>query len=142
MAVGAASVWEWSGGAKVSCILRHRDVQLILAYSWARPAILIAGEGGCFYFFCFFTFIHIPYTSLFPSFISSLISSVSFLRFSGRRHEMTPGVDVSLNPNTSNHRLFQMIYHLSGVSFTLYYPSSGVSVSGTWSSSSSPRYPV
>ena len=46
-----------SGGAKVSFILRHRGAQLILAYSWARPAILVAGKGrgGCFYFFCFFT---------------------------------------------------------------------------------------
>ena len=32
-------------GAKVSCILRHWGVQLILAYSWARPAILVAGKG-------------------------------------------------------------------------------------------------
>ena len=30
---------EWSGGAKVSCILHHHGVQLILAYSWARPAM-------------------------------------------------------------------------------------------------------
>ena len=30
-------------GAKVSCILCHRGVQLVLAYSWARPAILVAG---------------------------------------------------------------------------------------------------
>ena len=37
--------WGWSGGAKVSCILRHWGVQLILAYSLARPAILIAGKG-------------------------------------------------------------------------------------------------
>ena len=29
----------------VSCILRHRGVQLILAYSWVRPAILVAGKG-------------------------------------------------------------------------------------------------
>ena len=29
----------------VSCILRHRGVQLKLAYSWARPAILVAGKG-------------------------------------------------------------------------------------------------
>ena len=36
---------RWSGGAKVSCILRHWGVQLILAYSWARPAILVAGKG-------------------------------------------------------------------------------------------------
>ena len=35
----------WLGGAKVSCILRYRGVQLILAYSWARPAILVAGKG-------------------------------------------------------------------------------------------------
>ena len=34
----------WSRSAKVSCIYRHRDVQLILAYSWA-PAILVAGKG-------------------------------------------------------------------------------------------------
>ena len=35
----------FSGGAKVSCILCHRGVQLILAYSWARSAILVAGKG-------------------------------------------------------------------------------------------------
>ena len=34
----------WSGVAKVSCILRHQGVQMILAYSWARPAILVAGR--------------------------------------------------------------------------------------------------
>ena len=31
--------------AKVSCILRHRGIQLMLAYSWARPAIIVAGKG-------------------------------------------------------------------------------------------------
>ena len=38
----------WSGGAKVSCILRHQGIQLILAYSWARSAILEASKikGG------------------------------------------------------------------------------------------------
>ena len=35
----------WSGGAKVSCILPQGGIQLILAYSWARPAILVAGKG-------------------------------------------------------------------------------------------------
>ena len=34
----------WSGGAKV-CILHHRGIKLILTYSWARPAILVAGKG-------------------------------------------------------------------------------------------------
>ena len=48
----------WSGGAKVSCILRHRGVQLILANSWARPAILVAGKGrrGIFLFLLFLHF--------------------------------------------------------------------------------------
>ena len=46
------------GGAKVSCILCHRGVQLILAYSWARPAILVAGKGrgGMFLFLLFLHF--------------------------------------------------------------------------------------
>ena len=81
----------WLGGVKVSCILCHWGVQLILAYSWARPAILVAGKGRevIFYFFCFYTFIHVPLSSLSLSFIFSAISSVSFLPFSGRRHKMT-----------------------------------------------------
>ena len=75
----------------MSCILRHRGVQLIFAYSWARPAILAAGKsrGGCLYFFCFFTFIHYPLSPLSLSFISSTISSFSLLPFSGRRHKLT-----------------------------------------------------
>ena len=32
--------------AEVLCFLLHRGVQLILAYSWARPAILVAGKGS------------------------------------------------------------------------------------------------
>ena len=44
------AAWGWSGGAKTSFILCHRGNQLILAYNWARPAILVVGkEGGCFY---------------------------------------------------------------------------------------------
>ena len=35
----------WSDVAKVLCIVRHWSVQLRLAYSWARPAILVAGKG-------------------------------------------------------------------------------------------------
>ena len=53
------SDWRgWSGGAKVLCILHHRGVQLILAYSWARPAILVAGKGrgGMFLFLLFLHF--------------------------------------------------------------------------------------
>ena len=36
---------EWLDEAKVSCTLHHRGVQLILAYSWAKPATLAAGGG-------------------------------------------------------------------------------------------------
>ena len=51
-------IWGWSGGAKVLCILHHRGVQLILAYSWARPAILVVGKGrgGMFLFLLFLHF--------------------------------------------------------------------------------------
>ena len=52
------------------CTLCHRDVHLILAYSWARPAIIVAGKGrgGMFFFlfllflpfhFCYYVF-HVP----------------------------------------------------------------------------------
>ena len=81
--------WGWFGMAKLSGILRHQGVQLILASSWARPAILVVGKGGggCF-LFCFFTFIPVPLSSLSLYFISSTISSMPFLPFSGRRHRM------------------------------------------------------
>ena len=81
----------WSGGAKVSCTSGHWGAQLILAYSWARPAILVAGKDrrGMFLFLLFLHF-H-SCSSFFPvlSFISSTISSISFLPVSGRRHKMT-----------------------------------------------------
>ena len=71
----SALIQGWSGGAKVSCISRHWGIQLILAYSWARPAILIAdkGRGGMFYFFRFFTFTPVLLSSLSLSFIDWLI---------------------------------------------------------------------
>ena len=83
--------WGWSGVVKVSAILCHQGVQLILAYSWARLAILVAGNGrgGCFYFFCFFPIIPVILSSLSLSFISSTIPSISFLPFSERRLKMT-----------------------------------------------------
>ena len=97
------SATGWSGMAKVSCILYHWGVQLMLAYSWARLAILVAGKdrGGClllllllffyvffFNFFCFFTSIPVPLSSLSLSFISSTVSSITFLPFSRRRYKM------------------------------------------------------
>ena len=40
---------------KVSCTIHHRGVQLMFAYIWARPAILVAGKGrgGMFLFLRF-----------------------------------------------------------------------------------------
>ena len=85
--------------AKVSCIFRHRGIQLILAYSWVRSAILVAGKGrrwGDVYISSVsslsFLFLFLPYLSL-----SSPL--LSLLPLSGRRHKMTQRVDVSLNPN-------------------------------------------
>ena len=81
----------WSGFVKVLCILCHRGIQLIMAYSLARLLSLqqIRVEGGMFLFLCFFTFIPVPLSSLSFSFISSTLSSISFLPFSRRPHKMT-----------------------------------------------------
>ena len=50
----------------MSCILHHRGVQLILAYSRARPAILVAGKGRG-EMFLFLLFLHFrSYSSFFP----------------------------------------------------------------------------
>ena len=46
----------------MSCILRHPGIQLILAYSWARPVTLVAGKGrgGMFLFLLFTLFLPCP----------------------------------------------------------------------------------
>ena len=91
--------WGWSGVAKVSCILRHQGVQLILAYSWARPATLVAGKGrgGMFLFLLF----PVPFSPLSFSFIFT-VSSITLLPFSGRPHKMSPKDWCVVNPNTIN----------------------------------------
>ena len=63
------------GEAKVSCILCHEGIQLILAYSWTRPAVLAAGKGPLF---------HLLYYLFY-------LCSLFLL-------EMIPRVDMSLNP--------------------------------------------
>ena len=96
----------WSGGAKVLCILHHWGVQLILAYSWARPAILVVGKGrgGMFLFLLFlhfhsFLFLFLPC----PSLSSPLLSLLSLFSLSlGDDTKWPSRVDVSLNPNTIN----------------------------------------
>ena len=88
----------------VSCILRYRGVQLILAYSWARPAILEAdkGRGEMFLFFLFFPPFHS--FSFLPclSHSSSLLSLLSFLPFTKRNQSInlsSPFLSVTTRNN-------------------------------------------
>ena len=74
-----ALYWGWSGGAKVLCILHHRGVQLILAYSWARPAILVVGKGrGGMFLFLLFLHFH-SCSSFFPVPLFHLLYSLFYL---------------------------------------------------------------
>ena len=59
--------------------LKSLGVQLVLAYSWARPAFLAAGKGrgGMFLFLLFNSFSFLPWPSL-----SSLLSLLSFFSLS------------------------------------------------------------
>ena len=67
--------------AKLMCILRHWGAKLIFAYSWARPAILVAGKGrGWMFLFLLFLHFHsCSPSSLFLSFflLVSLLSLYS-----------------------------------------------------------------
>ena len=72
-------LWRWSGGAKVLCILHHWGVQLILAYSWARPAILVVGKGrGGMFLFLLFLHFH-SCSSFFPVPLFHLLYSLFYL---------------------------------------------------------------
>ena len=77
-------------------------IQLILAYCWARPAVLAACkvEGEC-YFFCFFTFIPVPLSYLSPSFISFTISFLNIDSFS------------SFSPVLHFHLLYYIFYNFT-----------------------------
>ena len=104
--------------AKVSCILRHRGVQLILAYSLAKLVILVAckGRGECFYFFCFFPFILFLFLPC-PSLSSPLLSLLSLLHFFGRRqdvvnpqHNQKPSQYMLISHIGSRHFIYLFIY--------------------------------
>ena len=69
-----------SSVAKVSCILRHLGVQLIFAYSWIRPAILVEQRRIVFISSVSslsFLFLFLPCLSR-PSPLLSLLSLFSF----------------------------------------------------------------
>ena len=83
------TLWGWLGGVKVSCILSQWGVQLILAYSWARPAILVARKGrGEIFLFLLFLHFH-SCSSFFPVPLFHLHFLFYFLPFSGRWRKMT-----------------------------------------------------
>ena len=89
-----------------SCSLCHWHVQLILAYSWARPATLVAGKGrgGMFLFLLFLHFYScssfFPVHLLIPSPLLSILSLFSL--FLGDDTKWPTRVDMSLNPNSIN----------------------------------------
>ena len=76
---------KWGGWGWRRCrILRHWGVQLILAYSLARPVILVAGKGRGKRF-SLLVFSPFPLSSLTLSFVSAIIVSFFFFSFfSGR----------------------------------------------------------
>ena len=78
--------------------------ELRIYFSWARPAIPVAGMGSrggnVFYFFCFFTFIPVPFSSLSIPFISTTISLYLFSLSLGDDTKLPTRVDVSLKPYT------------------------------------------
>ena len=65
----------------MSCSFYHRGVQLILAYSWARPVVLAAGKGkGGMLLFLLSSVLSLSFISLFlpyPSLSSTLLSLFS-----------------------------------------------------------------
>ena len=85
---------------KVSCILCHwSGIQLILAYSWARPHILVAGKGRG-RMFLFLLFLHFHSCSSLSSLLLSLLSLFSLSL--GDDTKWPTRVDGSLNLNTMN----------------------------------------
>ena len=113
--------WGWLGGAKVSYIFFHRGVQLILAYSWARPAILVAGKGREV-MFLFLLFLHFhSCSSFFPVPLFHLFCYL-FCLFSlslGDDTKWPTRVDVSLNHNSINQTL--LLYWKTGVYTGIHY---------------------
>ena len=123
--------WGWSALVKMSCILCHRGIQLMLAYSWASPTILAACKGkGRRGMFLFLLFLHFHSFSFLPwPSLSSPLLSLLYL-FSLSLGDDTKGptrVDMSLNRNSIDqigvsylpfqNCLYAQIFSLSKVGF-------------------------
>ena len=85
--------------AKVSCILHHQGVEMILAYSLVRLAILVTGKGrgGMFLFLLFRYFYSFSFLPC-PSLSSPLLSLFSLSL--GDDTKCLTRVDMSLSPST------------------------------------------
>ena len=83
------------GWLRRRCRVSYRYVTRVPNWYWLTVGqnllslLQVRVEGECSNFFCFVTFFHLPLSPLSFSFISSAISSISFLPFPGRRHKMT-----------------------------------------------------
>ena len=111
--------------AKVSCILRHQGVQLILACSWARTAILVGGKGkGGMFLFLLFLHFH-SCSSFYPDPLFHLLYYLFYLfspfywekrggrvwrRCSVSRHQ---GVQLIFCSYFFHIPLFHLLYYLS-----------------------------
>ena len=106
----------WSGVAEVSCILRHRGVQMRLAYSWARPDILVAGQGrGGNVFISSVSSLSFLFLFLScPSLLSPVLSILSLSPLSlGDDTKWPTRVDLSLNPNSINQNQWYVSWRFS-----------------------------
>ena len=102
--------WVLLGKAKVLCILHHWGVQLILAYSWARPGILAAGKGrGGMFLFLLFLHFH-SFSSFSPVPLFHLLDYAFYLSslFLWEKTKWPTRVDVLLNPNTQSRIICRM----------------------------------
>ena len=98
--IGVPNTVGWLGEAKVSCNWYFLTVgQGLLSLQQVKV------EGECFYFFCFFNFIHFPFSTV-PLF-HLLYYLPSFFSLSlGDDTKWPTRVDVPLNPNNQiNHML-------------------------------------
>ena len=98
----------WLGEAKVSCILRHRvsNWYLLTGGQGLLSLQKVKVEGECFLFLLFLLFHSFSFLPC-PSLSSPLLSPVSLLPFSGRRHKMTRKCWRVVKPqlNQINHTL-------------------------------------
>ena len=108
----------WGGGGgggsgwvrqrcRVSCVTGASNWYWLTIVQGLLSLQQVKVEGECFYFFCFFTFIHFPLSSLSLSFLFHLLHYL-FCLSSPFLWETTED-DVSLNPNTINQKSFVLV---------------------------------